>query len=138
MEDDAHPPHREGWADDRAAFPAVVEQLTAYFDGELTDFQVGLRLDGTPFQQRVWSALLEIPYGETRSYGQLAKRLGQPGASRAVGLANGRNPIAIIVPCHRVIGGDGSLTGYGGGIARKRTLLELERERRAPRLTLGA
>ena len=81
---------------------------------------------GTPFQRRVWEALSEIPYGETSTYGELARRVGRPSASRAVGLANGRNPIAIIVPCHRVIGSDGSLTGYGGGLERKRHLLELE------------
>jgi methylated-DNA-[protein]-cysteine S-methyltransferase len=85
-----------------------------------------LRLEGTPFQQRVWESLTEIPYGETWSYGELAKRIGNPNASRAVGLANGSNPIAILVPCHRVIGADGSLTGYGGGLDRKRWLLSHE------------
>lgn len=84
---------------------------------------------GTDFQRRVWAALLTIPYGQTRSYGQLASQIGSPTASRAVGLANGRNPISIIVPCHRVIGSNGSLTGYGGGIDRKRALLDLERQR---------
>ena len=83
-------------------------------------------LAGNPFELRVWDALLEIPYGETASYGQIARRIGAPDAARAVGLANGRNPVAVIVPCHRVIGADGSLTGYGGGLDRKRLLLDLE------------
>lgn len=107
---------------------AVADQLDAYFAGELTTFHVALAPAGTPFQLRVWAALREIPYGQTRSYGEIASHLGQPGAARAVGLANGRNPIGIIVPCHRVIGADGSLTGYGGGMERKRALLELERQ----------
>jgi methylated-DNA-[protein]-cysteine S-methyltransferase len=101
-------------------------QLEEYFDGERTEFDLLLTLNGTAFQRRVWAALREIPYGETISYGQLADRIGQPSASRAVGLANGRNPIGIIVPCHRVVGADGSLTGYGGGIERKRYLLSHE------------
>ena len=100
-------------------------------------FDVHLRLEGTEFQRKVWAGLLEIPYGETISYGELATRIGQPTASRAVGLANGRNPVAIIVPCHRVIGATGSLTGYGGGLDRKRTLLDLERPRREPHLMMG-
>ena len=95
-------------------------------------FDVPLALDGTPFQLRVWRALLEIPYGETTSYGELARRIESPRAVRAVGLANGRNPIAVIVPCHRVIGADGTLTGYGGGLERKRLLLELESRLLAP------
>ena len=102
-------------------------QLAAYFAGELTEFELPLSMDGTEFQRRVWAALQDIPYGETVSYGKLADEIGAPGASRAVGLANGRNPIGIIVPCHRVIGADGGLTGYGGGIERKRFLLDLER-----------
>lgn len=102
-------------------------QLAAYFAGERHDFDLPLAPAGTPFQQRVWGALREIPYGETRSYGQVARTLGLvPGASRAVGLANGRNPIPVVVPCHRVIGADGTLTGYAGGLERKRTLLGLE------------
>jgi methylated-DNA-[protein]-cysteine S-methyltransferase len=105
---------------------AGADQLNAYFRGELTSFDLPLMLDGTPFQQTVWSGLRDIPYGETLSYGELAMRIGQPSASRAVGLANGRNPVAIVVPCHRVIGADGSLTGYGGGMDRKRFLLGLE------------
>jgi methylated-DNA-[protein]-cysteine S-methyltransferase len=105
---------------------AAAKQLDAYFRGELTSFDLPLSLDGTQFQRCVWAALQSIPYGETISYGELARRIGQPSASRAVGLANGRNPVAIVVPCHRVIGADGSLTGYGGGMDRKRFLLALE------------
>lgn len=108
-------------------FGAVREQLRAYFAGKLRDFEVPLRGQGSAFQQRVWGALCKIPFGETESYGQLARRVGNPNASRAVGLANGKNPIGIIVPCHRVVGANGSLTGYGGGLERKRYLLELER-----------
>jgi methylated-DNA-[protein]-cysteine S-methyltransferase len=104
----------------------VIAQLEAYFAGERRGFDLPLAPEGTPFQREVWSALLAIPYGETVSYGELARRLGRPNASRAVGAANGRNPIPIIIPCHRVIGADGSLTGFGGGLAIKRRLLELE------------
>ena len=93
----------------------------------MTTFDLPLALHGTPFQRRVWAALCTIPYGETLSYGQLAERLGVPTAARAVGLANGRNPVGIIVPCHRVVGANGSLTGYGGGLDRKRRLLAFER-----------
>lgn len=107
------------------------EQLAAYFEGELTDFDVPLAPQGTPFQLLVWEALRTIPYGETRSYGELAAQIGRAGASRAVGLANGRNPIGIVVPCHRVIGANGSLTGYGGGLPTKRALLDLEQRRTA-------
>jgi methylated-DNA-[protein]-cysteine S-methyltransferase len=110
-----------------APFAAAAAQLTAYFAGELTSFDLPLQPAGTEFQRRVWRALCDIPYGQTVSYGGLAVALGAPSASRAVGLANGRNPISIVVPCHRVIGSDGSLTGYGGGIDRKRFLLDLER-----------
>jgi len=102
-------------------------QLQAYFAETLRVFDLPLLLQGTGFQQRVWNELRNIPYGQTVSYGELAGRIGQPKASRAVGLANGRNPISIIVPCHRVIGADGSLTGYGGGLPRKRWLLDHER-----------
>lgn len=131
MEDQAHPPPgRHDWVHDEQAFPKVVEQLEAYFAGERTEFDVAFELDGTPFQRQVWSALLEIPYGTTASYGDVARRIGKPTAFRAVGLANGRNPVAIIVPCHRVIGSTGTLTGYGGGLDRKRVLLELEGSRR--------
>ncbi len=111
--------------DDRGLADAI-EQLNAYFAGELRDFDLPMRMHGTEFQRRVWAALCEIPYGETISYGELARWVGNPKASRAVGLANGRNPVAIVVPCHRVIGADGSLTGYGGGLERKVWLLEHE------------
>ncbi|MGW0883906.1 methylated-DNA--[protein]-cysteine S-methyltransferase [Streptomyces sp. NPDC002671] len=115
------------WGRGDTLFAEAEEQLTAYFAGELKDFSLELRLHGTPFQRSVWDQLIRIPYGETRSYGELADALGNPGASRAVGLANGKNPIGIIVPCHRVIGASGSLTGYGGGLDRKRRLLDFER-----------
>ncbi|MGV0700226.1 methylated-DNA--[protein]-cysteine S-methyltransferase [Mycolicibacter sinensis] len=127
MLDHSHAPDRTGWRRDDSAFPDVVGQLAAYFAGDLTEFELTYEMAGTEFQRRVWTALLTIPYGQTRSYGELATQIGAPTASRAVGLANGRNPISIIVPCHRVIGSNGSLTGYGGGIDRKRTLLDLER-----------
>jgi methylated-DNA-[protein]-cysteine S-methyltransferase len=127
MVDQTYEPSRADWALDPEAFSDAVDQLEAYFAGELTDFNLELDLQGTGFQQRVWKALLTIPYGETRSYGEIAEQIGAPGSARAVGLANGRNPIAIVVPCHRVIGASGSLTGYGGGLERKQTLLELEK-----------
>lgn len=111
---------------DEAVLPALREQLVAYWQGELTDFDVPLAVQGTAFQQRVWAVLRRIPYGHTWSYGRLAAELGSPGASRAVGLANGRNPVGIVVPCHRVVGSSGHLTGYGGGLERKRILLDLE------------
>jgi methylated-DNA-[protein]-cysteine S-methyltransferase len=137
MDDQSHPPAgREAWTRDQQAFGAVVEQLEAYFAGDLVEFDVVVELEGTEFQRRVWSALLEIPYGETWSYGELAAHIGQPTASRAVGLANGRNRVAIIVPCHRVIGANGSMTGYGGGLDRKRWLLGLEHDRDQPRLDI--
>lgn len=101
-------------------------QLEAYFAGDLQTFDLPLSPQGTPFQQRVWKALLDIPYGKTISYGELAHRIDRPTASRAVGAANGQNPLPIVLPCHRVIGSNGSLTGYGGGLHRKETLLELE------------
>ncbi|MFE9560808.1 methylated-DNA--[protein]-cysteine S-methyltransferase [Streptomyces sp. NPDC006487] len=107
-------------------FPEVVRQLTAYFAGELTAFDLPVRLEGTDFQRSVWEQLVRIPYGQTWSYGELAAELGKPNASRAVGLANGKNPVGIIVPCHRVIGASGSMTGYGGGIDRKVRLLAFE------------
>ena len=118
----------DGWSEDAAAPPlaAALRQLTEYFAGTRREFDLPLRMRGTEFQKRVWQELTEIPYGETWSYGELAKRINNPSASRAVGLANGRNPISILVPCHRVIGADGSLTGYGGGLDRKRWLLAHE------------
>ena len=105
---------------------AACEQLDAYFAGERKDFEVALDLEGTAFQQLVWQALVEIPFGETQTYGALADRIARPTAVRAVGAANGRNPVAIIVPCHRVVGADGALTGFAGGLARKRFLLDHE------------
>jgi methylated-DNA-[protein]-cysteine S-methyltransferase len=107
-------------------FASAAAQLAAYFAGELTSFDLPLAPAGTEFQHRVWAALQAIPYGQTSSYGQLARQIGSAAASRAVGLANGKNPIAVVIPCHRVIGADGSLTGYGGGLDRKRFLLDLE------------
>lgn len=138
MEDQRHPPRdRDEWEPAPAgAFAEVERQLAAYFAGELTRFDVEIHLGGTDFQRRVWAALTEIPYGETWSYGELARHIDRPGSSRAVGMANGRNPVGIIVPCHRVIGANGSMTGYGGGIARKVQLLEMEQSRVAPRLPL--
>jgi methylated-DNA-[protein]-cysteine S-methyltransferase len=121
----AAPPQAD-WKQDNAPFAEVIRQLQAYFRGELRQFDVPLALEGTEFQLNVWNALRGIPYGETISYLQLAERIGNPRAVRAVGLANGGNPIPIIVPCHRVIGSDGSLTGFGGGISTKKKLLELE------------
>jgi methylated-DNA-[protein]-cysteine S-methyltransferase len=115
-----------GWKRAAEPFAAVRDQLGEYFTGRRTSFDVPLTLAGTAFQRRVWSALLEIPYGESISYGELARRVGIPSAARAVGTANGLNPVAVIVPCHRVIGADGSLTGFGGGLERKRFLLDLE------------
>jgi methylated-DNA-[protein]-cysteine S-methyltransferase len=112
---------------DNRLFRPLREQLRAYFAGELQAFDVPLAARGTPFQQRVWQLLRTIPYGTTTTYGELARRLGNGNASRAVGLANGRNPIGIVIPCHRVVGADGALTGYAGGIERKRWLLEHER-----------
>lgn len=111
--------------DEDAAAPAVA-QLREYFEGSRTEFDLPLAPRGTAFQLQVWDALTRIPAGETRSYGQVAAEVGMPSASRAVGMANGRNPIAIVVPCHRVVGADGTLTGYGGGLDRKRWLLEHE------------
>jgi methylated-DNA-[protein]-cysteine S-methyltransferase len=131
MEDHRHQPGPAafGTPGDPAAAPfaAAAAQLGAYFAGQLTSFDLELEPGGTPFQRTVWLALRDIPFGETVTYGELAARIGAPGSSRAVGLANGKNPVSIIVPCHRVIGADGSLTGYGGGLPRKRFLLDLER-----------
>lgn len=129
MVDQTYEPNRNGWEDDDNAFPDVVEQLAAYFAGDRTEFDLDLELAGTEFQRRVWTALQSIPYGETCSYGDIARQIGAPNAFRAVGSANGHNPIGIIVPCHRVVGSNGSLTGYGGGLDRKRALLELEKSR---------
>ena len=122
---------RADWKEDSAFFMDVNRQLGEYFAGTLRKFDIPLVVEGTEFQKRVWKALETIPYGETISYGELAKQIGEPKAARAVGLANGQNPIPIIVPCHRVIGSNGSLTGFGGGLANKRKLLELERGQRS-------
>ncbi|OII62526.1 cysteine methyltransferase [Streptomyces sp. CC53] len=127
MTDQRHRPPEETFGEpDPRPFPEAARQLDAYFRRDLTDFDLPLHLHGTPFQRAVWERLRTIPYGETRSYGELAEQLGNPAASRAVGLANGRNPVGIIVPCHRVVGADGALTGYGGGLDRKRRLLAFE------------
>lgn len=114
-------------APDHPVLRAAAEQLAQYFAGTRRVFDLPLAPAGTPFQQEVWRALLAIPYGETRSYRDIARAVGRPEATRAVGAANGRNPIAIVAPCHRVVGADGSLTGFGGGMANKRLLLDLER-----------
>lgn len=128
MTDQRHrPPEETFGTPDDTPFAEATAQLRAYFAGELKEFTLDLHLAGTPFQREVWTRLATIPYGETRTYGELAAALGNPKASRAVGLANGRNPIGIIVPCHRVVGADGSLTGYGGGLPRKQRLLDFER-----------
>lgn len=119
---------RPAWRKARDPFSAAVLQLKAYFAGELKQFDLPLAPRGTDFQLKVWAALREIPYGETRSYGQLALQLGMPTGSRAVGAANGRNPLPIVVPCHRVIGADGSLTGFYGGLRLKQELLGLEQQ----------
>jgi methylated-DNA-[protein]-cysteine S-methyltransferase len=136
MEDQTYEPNRTNWERDDDAFGDAVEQLRAYFAGELTSFDLDMELIGTAFERRVWTALQTIPYGETRSYGEIAEQIDAPAASRAVGRANGRNPIGIIVPCHRVIGASGSLTGYGGGLDRKRALLDLEKSHSSANLTL--
>lgn len=115
------------WHDDAEQFREVIRQLRAYFGGERESFDLPLAPEGTPFQLAVWKRLCEIPYGETISYGELARRVGNPNASRAVGLANGSNPIPVVIPCHRVIGSNGKLTGYGGGLPIKEKLLALER-----------
>ena len=132
MEDHCHGPtaaERNGWRRDDDRHADVRAQLAEYFAGTRRTFEVLVDhegIAGTAFQRRVWAALEEIAHGETISYGELARRIGQPAAVRAVGLANGRNPLSIIVPCHRVVGASGTLTGYGGGTARKRWLLDLE------------
>lgn len=134
MVDQTYEPSRDDWSNDDSAFSDAVIQLTEYFAGDRTEFELELELVGTEFQRRVWAALQSIPYGQTCSYGDIAREIGSPTAFRAVGLANGHNPIGIIVPCHRVIGANGSLTGYGGGLDRKKTLLELEKSRIEPSL----
>lgn len=115
-----------GWKESRVPFREAIRQLRAYFAGELRDFDLAIAPVGTAFQKKVWRALRGIPYGKTVSYGELARRIGSPTASRAVGAANGRNPLPIVVPCHRVIGSDGALTGYAGGLDVKEKLLAIE------------
>jgi methylated-DNA-[protein]-cysteine S-methyltransferase len=114
------------WQPAAAPFAAAIEQLAQYFAGRRRSFELPLAPEGTPFQRRVWQALRAIPYGETVRYGELARRIGNPRAARAVGLANGANPLPIVVPCHRVIGANGALIGFGGGLPIKRALLALE------------
>jgi methylated-DNA-[protein]-cysteine S-methyltransferase len=124
------------WREDKEALRPFTRQLLQYFAGERTQFDLQLDLRGTPFQVQVWHALCDIPYGETISYGELARRIDRPKAFRAVGAANGQNPISIIVPCHRVIGANGKLTGFGGGLPTKEALLHLERNGRNDQLPL--
>jgi methylated-DNA-[protein]-cysteine S-methyltransferase len=132
------PQPKSDWRYHTEPLQKAVGQLEAYFSGRLQDFDLRLNMQGTPFQLVVWRALQDIPYGQTISYGELARRIGNPKASRAVGLANGSNPVPIIVPCHRVIGSNGKLTGYGGGLCHKETLLDLERKFSAMTLSAAA
>ncbi len=130
FQDGAHPLDiQPTWTQSRDPFRAVLEQLKEYFDGSRTRFQITLNLQGTSFQRQVWKTLQRIPYGRTVSYGEIARQVGSPNASRAVGAANGQNPVSIIVPCHRVIGSNGKLVGYGGGLPIKTVLLALEQSR---------
>ncbi len=122
--------HQDLWRPDDSVFTEVKAQLNAYFAGELQNFNLPLAPQGTEFQMNVWNALTTIPYGSTRSYGEIAGQVGKPKASRAVGAANGQNPIPIIIPCHRVIGSTGKLTGFGGGLPTKVALLNLEQRHR--------
>lgn len=115
-----------GWIEDPMGFNQETAQFVEYFTGNRLTFELDLAPDGTPFQKEVWQALCDIPYGETTSYSEIARRVGRPAAVRAVGAANGKNPLPIVIPCHRVIGKDGSLTGFGGGLRAKETLLALE------------
>lgn len=127
LPEERHPAPRQGVRrDDAAPFPEAVAQLDEYFAGRRRHFDLPLAPGGTPFQQAVWARLRRIPFGATTSYGALAGELGKPSACRAVGAANGRNPLPIVVPCHRVVGSDGRLTGYAGGLAAKQRLLQLE------------
>ena len=129
-------PEKE-WVYTEAVFSEAIDQLKDYFKGERKRFDLELSVQGTAFQKSVWKELVKIPYGETISYGELAQRIGNPKASRAVGLANGKNPISIIIPCHRVIGKDGSLTGFGGGLEAKKALLEFEKSNYSKRGVMG-
>lgn len=116
------------WTSSTKQFSRALAQLDDYFEGRLRQFDLDLGIQGTDFQKQVWQQLVKIPYGQTISYGELAKRIGNPKAGRAVGMANGKNPVSIIIPCHRVIGADGSLTGFGGGMDVKQQLLALEKK----------
>ncbi|MFH2092491.1 MAG: methylated-DNA--[protein]-cysteine S-methyltransferase [Pseudomonadota bacterium] len=118
----------EDWKKDAGFFKKISSQLEAYFKGELMEFNIDMELNGTEFQKKVWKELAKIPYGTTIAYGELAVRIGNPNASRAVGMANSKNPLPIVIPCHRVIGKDGSLTGFGGGLDVKQKLLNLEQQ----------
>jgi methylated-DNA-[protein]-cysteine S-methyltransferase len=139
MEQHRHGPEVDpSWAKDAAAFGEVARQLDEYFDGSRTTFDLPLAPAGTPFQRRVWDELARIPRGTTVTYGELAARVGHPGASRAVGAAVGRNPISIVVPCHRVVGADATLTGYAGGVERKASLLALEGARATSEAAIAA
>lgn len=129
----ARPALQTDWQRDDAFFTGVKDQLAAYFSGRATTFDIPLSTGGTPFQREVWQALGEIPFGATWTYGELAARLGKPSASRAVGLAVGKNPVSIVVPCHRVLGSKGQLTGYAGGLDAKKWLLKHELEGGDPR-----
>jgi methylated-DNA-[protein]-cysteine S-methyltransferase len=124
------PEEAVGSAADECASAETVQQLSEYFEGKRIRFHLPLDVQGTPFQKAVWDELLRIPYGETRSYGEIAEAIGRPGAARAVGMANHDNPIAVVIPCHRVVGKDGSLTGYAGGLDLKAQLLSIERQQR--------
>ena len=117
---------QDDWEQNERALKNAVQQIHAYFAGKLTSFDLPLAPEGTAFQKKVWKALCKVKFGATASYGEIAKAIGNPAACRAVGLANGRNPIAIVIPCHRIIGTNGKLVGYGGGLDRKKTLLALE------------
>lgn len=129
--------HESTWVKDADPFKEVSLQLDGYFAGDRRQFDLALAPEGTEFQRRVWDALTEIAYGETWSYGELARHIGKPKASRAVGAANGQNPIPVIIPCHRVIGSSGKLTGFGGGLQTKEYLLGLEAEARTPSLNFA-
>lgn len=131
FQDGAHPlAIDKSWNQQRGPFIPVIQQLEEYFSGRLKRFTIPLSLEGTVFQRSVWRALKTIPYGKTVSYGDISQKIGNPKASRAVGAANGQNPVSIIVPCHRVIGANGKLVGYGGGLPIKTALLELEQSRK--------
>ena len=128
---------KPGWIEDSRPLSPAIEQLKAYFDGKRQSFDLDLVLDGTPFQNQVWQTLREIPYGKTSTYGEIALKIGKPTAFRAVGHANGQNPIPIVIPCHRVIGKSGDLIGFGGGLELKAKLLSFEREVISPQMNFN-